>query len=239
MRLRGDVDIQLAYRKGRRELARHRPDRALALLRAAVADCPAQEKGLLATRLYWLAVALLRLDRGELALKSLASAQKLRPRGHARDVYEERANSYGMIKKASPELDDFYAFYAIQACRYLGTRPGGRFAATAEKDVVTKLIATAWVALKKSRKLEGKATSERLEAFNAWRVDFPAPFSVSSPPVPASKPLATAAASCREPLVVDFRRGRLVKAGDRCPCGSGLPYCRCCGRTMSPLELGS
>jgi len=233
---RRDDPLERAFRKGRRELALHRADRALAPLRAAVADCPPSFKGLLASRLYWLAVALLRLDRAELALKSLASAQKLRPRGLARRSYERRANDYGMIRRAKPELDDFYAFYSIQTCRYLAKRPGGRFAATTEKDVVTKLVVEAWVELRKSGDLEGASLDSRLRLFNEWRVDFPLPLGIEMPPVPLRREDAVSAASCPDLLRVDFRRGRAVKAGDRCPCGSGLPYCRCCGRTTGPLE---
>jgi hypothetical protein len=219
-----------------RELAQHRADRALAPLRAAVADCSPCFKGLLATRLYWLAVALLRLDRSELALKSLASAQKLRPRGMARSFYERRANDYGMLRRAMPELDDFYAFYSIQTCRYLAKRPGGRFAATPEKDLVTKLVAAAWVELRKSGVLESASLETRLRYFNECRIEFPTPFGVTAPPIPARQDDTGGAASCPDPIRVDFRRGRAVKAGDRCPCGSGLPYCRCCGRTQGPLE---
>ena len=44
-----------------------------------------------------------------------------------------------------------------------------------------------------------------------------------------------------EPLVGDFRRGALGKArvgaDDRCPCGSGLPFRRCCGRQASCVEI--
>ena len=31
-------------------------------------------------------------------------------------------------------------------------------------------------------------------------------------------------------------RNQLVKAGDRCPCGSGLSFGRCCGRQASCVE---
>jgi len=233
---RRDDPLARAFRMGKRELSRHRPDRALSPLRAAVAECPADRKGVLAMRLYWLAVALLRLDRSELALKSLASAQKLRPRGIIRSSYDSRANAYGMLRRASAELDDFYAFYSIQACRYLSARPGRRFAATAEKDVVTKQIANAWVELRKSGRLESLPLPERLALFNSYRIEFPIPFSLVAAPVPARRLSELSASNCREPLFVDFRRGKKVSAGDRCPCGSGLPFCRCCGRTEGPFE---
>ena len=226
-----------------RELARHRPDRALEPLRAAVDDCPALRKVELARRLYWLAVALLRLDRTELAIKSLASAQKLRPRGVARDVYVHRVNAYGMPRRDSPELDDFWAFYSLQACSYLGTRPGRRFAAAAEKDLVTKTIAAAWMELKRSGKLVGRSVEERLGLFRAAKLAFPVPVGLGGRVVPLSErdtslPGLRDSSPCADPLKVDFKRGKRVKATDRCPCGSGLPYCQCCGRTRSPLELG-
>ena len=148
--------------RGMRELARHRPDRALKLLREAVDSCPASRPAQLSARLYWLSVALLRLDRPELALKSLASAQKLRTRGYARAAYAARSNEYGMPRRAKPELDDFYAFYSLQAGRYLGTRPGGRFAAAAEKDAVTRLIAEAWTGLRASGRLAGLGPGGKL-----------------------------------------------------------------------------
>ena len=95
------------FRRGQSELARHRPDLAVRKLRAAVDACPAAKAGELSRDLYWLAIALLRLDRPELAMRSLASAQKLRPRGIARTVYERRVNAYGMCRRSSPTLDDF------------------------------------------------------------------------------------------------------------------------------------
>ncbi|MDA8411627.1 MAG: SEC-C domain-containing protein [Treponema sp.] len=239
-----------------RDLARHRPDRALEPLRAAVDACPALRKVELSRRLYWLAVALLRLDRTDLAIKSLASAQKLRPRGLARDVYVHRVNAYGMPRRASPELDDFWAFYSLQACVYLATRPGRRFAAAAEKDLVTRTIAAAWMELRRSGKLLGRNIEERLALFKAMRLDFPMPVGLGGRADLKGRaglegrvlPLSERATSlsgapepshCADPLKVDFRRGKKVKATDRCPCGSGLPYCQCCGRTKSPLELGN
>lgn len=220
-----------------RELARHRPDRALEPLRASVADCSAGAKGELARRLYWLAVALLRLERTELAIKSLASAQKLRPRGHARSAYLHRVNMYGMPRRATPELDDFWAFYSIQACKYLASRPGRRFAAMAEKDIVTRIIAGAWVELRGSGRLEGVGVEARLSIFSKARLAFPTPVGLASGWNASVGREAAGVSSCGDSKRVDFRRGRRVRSGDRCPCGSGLPYCQCCGRTKSPLEF--
>jgi hypothetical protein len=47
---------------------------------------------------------------GALRGRPLSSAQKLRPRGHARSIYLRSINGYGMPKQPTPELDDFYAF---------------------------------------------------------------------------------------------------------------------------------
>jgi len=239
----GPATRDAAIKAGLRELARHRPDRALEPLREAVQGCPALDKVELARRLYWLAVALLQLDRTDLAIKSLASAQKLRPRGLARDVYVRRVNAYGMPRRATRELDDFWAFYSIQACKYLASRPGRRFAAATEKDLVTRTIAAAWMDIRHSGRLEELGVEERLALFKASKLAFPRPVGLGGRSFPASEraafgPGGPTSSSCSDPMRVDFKRGKRVKATDRCPCGSGLPYCKCCGRTKSPLELG-
>jgi hypothetical protein len=215
-----------ALREGLRELEGHRPDLAMRSLRASVDACPATRASELSRRLYWLAVALLRLDQPEIALKSLASAQKLRPRGLARSAYLARVNCYGMPKRKSPELDDFYAFYSIHACRFLSSREGRRFGSETEKDLVTRIITSAWLELKRSKRLVDLAPGARLELIKRWPVAFPSMIGAS----------ARANCGC-EPVVVDFRRKRVPSADDRCPCGSGLPYRLCCGRTASSREL--
>jgi hypothetical protein len=199
---------------------------ALREFRLSADACSAREPALLAKRLYWLAVALLRLDRRDLAIKSLASAQKLRPRGPARAAYVHRVNGYGMIKRQSPEVDDFYAFFSVQACRYLGSRPGQRFVDASEKDAITRIIASSWRALKDSHRLEGQDPAAKLRVFQEWRISFPGLIGSRSK-----------AGACREPIQADFRKRRSVSAEDRCPCGSGLAYMLCCGRTKSPCEL--
>jgi hypothetical protein len=207
------------YRQGLRALSGHRPDLALRSFRAAADACPARRAGELSSYLYWLAVALLRLDRPELALKSLASAQKLRPKGHARAAYLHRSNEYGMCKRATPELDDFYAFYSIQAGRFLARKPEGRFESNAEKDLVTRLIGDSWRNLLRSGALNDKKTASKLSLFMQMSVSYPL--------------FALESAAPGRVIGADFRRGRRIKGDDRCCCGSGLSYSQCCGRIDS------
>ncbi len=200
-------------------MARRRPDLALRSFRAAADSCPATRSGELASYLYWLALSLLRLDRPELALKSLASAQKLRPKGFARSVYLRRSNEYGMCKRERPELDDFYAFYSLQAGAYLGRKPSGRFDGNAEKDEVTRLIGDAWKALSRSGDLEGLSAAQKIELFKKRPVSFPF--------------FASDEEGRGAVIAADFRRGARLSGNDRCSCGSGLSYGRCCGRIDS------
>jgi hypothetical protein len=104
----------------------------------------------------------------------------------------------------------------------LRRKPGGRFDSNAEKDAVTKLIADAWRALTRCGKLKGLSAAKKLGLFKASPIVFPL-FGLS----PESRGKVIAA---------NFRRGTVLTGGDRCPCGSGLPYIRCCGRTSSLNE---
>jgi hypothetical protein len=210
------------FRRGMRELADHRPDLALRSFRQAVDACPATRASELSRNLYYLALALLRMDRPELALKSLASAQKLRPRSLARSAYLKRSNAYGMCRRSSPELDDFYAFYSVQACIYLERKGSCRFDSNAEKDAITRLIGDAWLLLSRSGRLSGLSSGRKLELFKAQAVSLPL--------------FGLGGAIGGKVLVANFRGGRAVRCDDRCPCGSGLPYIRCCGRSASPSE---
>jgi hypothetical protein len=207
---------------GKRALANHRPDLALRGLKAAAGACPASCPGELSRNLYWLAVALLRLDKPELALRSLASAQKLRPRGLARSAYVHRINEYGMCRRSSSELDDFYAFYSLQACAYLGRKQNGRFESNAEKDAITRLIGAAWHEVTSSGVLVGRSAARKLAFFKAHRIDFP--ILNLNPTIRGSI------------IAADFRRGHRLLGNERCSCGSGLSYMRCCGRTGSPRD---
>lgn len=223
MRREPDASGEREFRLGIRLLGEHRPDRALPSLRAAAEACPASRSGELERRLYWLAMALLRLDRPELALKSLASAQKLRPRGLARSAYESRANEYGMPRRASRELDDFYAFYSIKIGQYFARKGSSCFVDCGEKDAVVRLVADAWRALAAAGRLRGLDASAKLARFRGARIDFPS--------------FGLGGESARQLLRVDFRRKAALCGEERCPCGSGLPFRQCCGRTAGLGEL--
>lgn len=217
-------------RVGLRELARHRPDLALAPLRAAVDGTPAACADELSRALYWLSVALLRLDRKELALKSLASAQKLRRRGIARHVYLKRANEYGMPRRPSAELDDFYAFASIRLADYLTRKPRSRFDSEAEREAVMKMVAESWKVLRTSGKLAGLECGSKLQLFRSGEF--------------GQTPLGMKAFASRGGnSQIAPARTRILSAAfgssaaAPCVCGSGLPYHQCCGRTKSLGEL--
>lgn len=208
-----------SFRAGKRALSRHDAQAAMRFFRAAADSCAPDRHEELALYLYWLAIPLLRLGRSELAVKSLASAQKLKPRGFPRKLYEHMVNDYGMVSTGCEEKDDFRAFFSIQLRRYLGSRPGGRFHTEVERDAVACIISDAWLGLRRSVTLADKPCSDKLSIFRSIDVAFPFGFSVRG-----------------RVLAVNFRAGTALDPEDRCPCGSGLPYRQCCGRTVSPLE---
>ncbi len=208
------------YASGRRALARHRDLEALRRLRSAVDALPPGSR-LLSNRLYWLAIALLRLGRLDLAVKSLATAQKLAPRSHARALYGRMVNGYGMAKSSCEDHDDFRAFYSIQAARYLGERKA--FRDELEREAVSHSLADAWLSITSSGLLDGLDCAGKLELFR--KVDARIPAAMSDERGAAARIVA-----------VDFRRERRLDPADRCTCGSGLPWRMCCGRTSSPSE---
>lgn len=210
-------------RKGLKELAMHRPDRALGTLRLAVDAIPPACSEELSRALYWLSVALLRLDKRELAIKSLASAQKLRRRGYARRVYLRNVNDYGMPKQPTPELDDFYAFMNIQLAAYLAKKSRNRFDSQQEREVIFKTLLDAWKSLKGGSLLDDRECGEKLILFRKLRPSFP-DFGIGA----AQKVIIRAS----------FGKSQTSAASaNRCVCGSGLPYSQCCGRVNSLGEL--
>lgn len=216
-------DTSQLLRKGLRELSLHRPDRAVETLRQAVELIPPACAEELSHALYWLSVALLRLDKRELAIKSLASAQKLRRRGHARRIYLRNVNLYGMPRQPTPELDDFHAFMNIQIAAYLVRKSRHRFASHAEHDTVIRILLSTWKKLLESNTLTRLECGEKLQLFKRIKPDFPF-FGL-----PAANTIVAGS--------FGFYSTTQTSQPDRCVCGSGLPYTQCCGRVRGLGEL--
>jgi hypothetical protein len=193
------------------------------MLRTAVDGCPASRRAVLARRLYWLSIALRRLGKDGLAVKALSSAQRLSPRGPAREAYRHFANDYGMPRASCPEHDDYRAFCSIQVRRYLERVPDHRFSHQAEIDTVLTMIADAWLRLQDSSINQQLTCEGKLRTFRDLVIDFPA--------------LRTSTRIHQgRTIAADFFQGRAIRPDDRCACGSGLPYRMCCGRTRLPYE---
>jgi tetratricopeptide (TPR) repeat protein len=223
-------------RRGKRELSTHRPEKAISSLRQAVDAIPPSCSDELSQALYWLSLALLRLDERPLAIKSLASAQKLRRRGYARRLYLRSVNEYGMPRQASPDLDDFYAFTNLQIAYYLVKKSTSRrFDSFQEKDTVLRLILDAWKQLSASGQLSGIDACEKLDIFRNIKIHYPS-FGLSGFHRVIVK--ASFGASRTTGLMAgSIARSMTKSSTDRCPCGSGLPYGQCCGRVKHLKEL--
>jgi hypothetical protein len=212
--------------KGLRELAGHRPDLAIASFKNAVDLIPPSCSDELSRALYWLSVALLRLDKRDLAIKSLASAQKLRRRGFARSVYLRNINEYGMPKQPTPELDDFYAFMNIQLATYLTKKVRKKFDSFSEREAVFKILLDTWKELKECSTIQNSDCGEKLYLFRKLRPSFPE-FSIGN------SSLKVIRASFDAQSYNNSNSG----THKRCLCGSGLSFGQCCGRVKGVAEL--
>lgn len=209
------------YSAGRRALAAHDPARALPHFRAAVDAVAPSERRELARNLYWLAITLNRLGKAELAIKALASAQKLEPRGRARALYCRISNEYGMARSSCREHDDYKAFFSIQLRRYLNSVPGAKFESGEEMEAVLAIIADAWIRLGRTRDLSLLNCADKLAVYQSAKIVFPE--------------FGRFAGTARV-LPGDFGSTAGVPRSGRCSCGSGLPSTRCCGRVSAPSE---
>lgn len=154
-------------------MANHDAAAALPYLRLAVDQCPPERRTELSRRLYWLSMALRRLDRQTLAIKALASARQLSPRGPVSRSFYNITNGYGQPRCACEEHDDYRAFFSVQVKRYLWTVPGQRFADNSEMEIVLEVIAKAWLQLQKEISLDGLDCRTKLACFDKYRINFP------------------------------------------------------------------
>jgi tetratricopeptide (TPR) repeat protein len=204
-------------------LARHNPHEAARNFEKALRECPASRGSDLYRICFFLGVALKRLGHPDPAIKSWMSCQRLKKRGHTRKLLSRLTNSYGMEKQNREELDDWKAFTSVQLTRYLLSKNKRAFSTRAERDMVLDLIKDYWGSLMKSGALEGKSCAEKHAVFTRVQIVFPTVL------VPMH--------SGERVIPVNFRTQKKVQLSDRCSCGSGLPFHRCCGRTPGSEEI--
>ena len=225
----GDVSYRIRRLAGRswrsdlgwglKELGRHRNARALARFHRAASRCPVDESRELDRILYYMGMALTRLNDTRAALSSWETALDLPRNGLCRHILNARTNRYGMRRCETRDRDDLQAFAAVQWSRYLASRPTGRVSCLAERDVVADVINDAWVEIKRRGDLDGLTEERKLDAYRKVLIIFPD---------------YVAEGDDRPVVNVDFRTGKRPGLDDRCSCGSGRPYRLCCGRTRYP-----
>jgi len=211
-----------SFLQGVRHLARHDAAGALRLLSRALQECPSRQADELTRVLYYLGVTLKRLGYGNSAVRSWIASLRMKRSKQARRMFDRFANSYGMAKQVCGEQDDWQAFYSIHLLRYLRGFRRSSLSSEAERRMLSDVIRCYWERLKASGALEGRSCAEKMELFKSMRIDFPL-FCLDD----GSDPV----------LRVDFLRGCRVRATDPCPCGSGLLFLACCGRTPGEDEL--
>ena len=204
--------------RGKRNLRRGRLDAALECFRSAVDTCPVKYRACLSDALYWLGLALQRKAKRDIAARSFASAQKLVRRGYAKKAFARLKNDYGMPRQKKSVDDDRIAFYSIQISRYLKQRSLTDFTGRIERDLVLSTLASAWMGMSGCPGFKSANCAQKLSSFKAMRISYPVAF-------PQGNVFA-------EVVNVDFRNKRKILPSDFCPCGSGLTYGRCCGRTV-------
>ena len=210
------------YHRGIRHLSGHDPAGAIAFFSRAVQACPLSRSEELTKALYYLGVALQRVGYGNSAIRSWVISHRMKKSRHTRALLDRFCNEYGMAKQDCEAHDDWQAFYSIQLMRYLRGFKKLTLSDHAERSMIVDIVREAWNGLVASGALEGRTPEEKYEIFKSTKIEFPL-FYYSR---------------LRNPLVrVNFSEGRRYKAGDPCPCGSGLQYCCCCGRNPGEEEL--
>ncbi len=212
------------YGRGLTLLARHRAAEAVKSLQTALEECPPSRSRELYKICLFLGVALQRVGFPQSAIKSWTSCQRLNKRGPTRKMLSRYTNCYGMERQTSSDADDWQAFSSIQIARYLFGKNKRAFSTEAEHDMILDLVRDSWRELRSAADMSGRSGCDKLEAFRAVRIVFPA--------VVLGDP------RMEDPVIaVNFQTKQRVGLGDRCSCGSGMPFMLCCGRTPGSEEL--
>jgi hypothetical protein len=210
------------FHRGIRHLSGHDPAGSILFFSRAVQACPLSRSEELTKALYYLGIALQRVGYSNSAIRSWVTSQRMKKSRHTRALLDRFCNEYGMAKQDCEAQDDWKAFYSIQLMRYLRGFKKRTLSDRAERSMIVDIVREAWNGLVASGALEGCTPEEKYEIFQNTKIDFPL-FYYSR---------------LRDPLVrVNFFEGRKYRAGDPCPCGSGLQFCCCCGRNPGEDEL--
>jgi hypothetical protein len=212
------------YGQGLGSLAHHRPVEAVKSLQTALEECPPSRSRDLYQICLFLGVALHRIGFPQSAIKSWVSCQRLNKRGPTRKMLSRYTNGYGMERRGSSDADDWQAFSSIQIARYLLGKNKRTFSTAAEQDMIMDLVKDSWIELRSRQDLARLSSCEKIEAFRAARIVFPA--------VVFSDHVGDEAV-----IAVNFQTKQKVGLTDRCSCGSGMPFMLCCGRTPGREEL--
>ncbi len=219
------------YQRGLRWLRRRRPLRALAYLERALLTIPTDRlrsagagtaRADLARLFYYLGLGFRKAGMRNRAIGSWVESARLEKRGNVRRKLVRVTNPYGMARQESRDVDDQQAFYGVQLSRYVRSKQSHRLGTRAEIDMIAELIDEYWARLRGTVDLSQMTCAQKLELFRTVVIVFP---------------FLTVPRDLRvEDVAIDFSHGRRVGDGDRCVCGSGLPYRLCHGRTPGTDE---
>ncbi|MBN1524166.1 MAG: hypothetical protein JW904_06785 [Spirochaetales bacterium] len=209
--------------KGKSLLARHDAENAVKVFSHALENCPAADCNCFSKILFYLGVSLKKLGLINSALNLWVTAYRYKKNRLIKKMIERYSNGYGMLKQKTDELDDRQAFYAIQVMRYLEKKKCHTFSTEPEKDVVFELIKEHWKIILHSSILSERTINEKREYFHKVKIVFPF---LNMPKVLGDTVLK-----------VNFSESGIVHETIRCGCGSGLPFCMCCGRTPAVEEI--
>ena len=208
--------------RGIHKLSKHDLGSAVMYFSRALSSCPVSSSAELSRILYYMGIALKRLGLSNSAIRSWLVSLRVKKRKNTKKLLQRFSNSYGMAKQDSVEMDDWKAFYSIHLLRYLRGFRKSTLTSECERDCLKEIILAHWRKLVDSGILAGKTPEEKSEIFKGTEIDFPLFFY----------------GQAEDPVIqVNFQAGRKLKAADTCFCGSGLPFCACCGRILGEDEL--